>query len=131
MQARPRCLTDAPADAEHPVREHALPRAWRWVALAWLLVVLAIGWHQARFWQQSRIDSDVLALLPRDADDRALDEVTRRIADSGARQMLVLVGAKDAGDTKTATGAFTGMLSLLRTKSKASVPFAETGAAQD
>lgn len=39
-------------------------RWWRLAALAWLVVVLAMAAHQWRFWQQDRIDTDVLALLP-------------------------------------------------------------------
>ena len=71
-------------------------RTWRWLAWAWLLAVLAIGVHQWRFWHESRIESDVLALLPQDADDRVLDDATRRIADASARQFVVLLGAPEA-----------------------------------
>ncbi len=119
-------MIDPPAHAAD-----AWLRAWRWLALAWLLVVLAIGWNQWRFWQQSRIDSDVLALLPRDADDRALDEVTRRIADAGARRMLVLLGAKDEAGAQAAEAVFTGKLDALRQASSASVPFVDAGAARN
>ena len=38
----------------------------QWLALAWLLVVAAIGWHQWQFWQAPRLDTDVFALLPQD-----------------------------------------------------------------
>ncbi len=108
-----------------------LRRTWRWVALAWLLVVLAVGWHQWRFWHASRIDSDVLALLPQQPGERELNDVTRRIADAGARQMVVLLGAADANGAKRAQAAFVGRLDELRKADPASVPFVETGAAQD
>ena len=68
-------------------------RGWRWLAWLWLAVVLAVGAHQVRFWSESRLESDVLALLPQDAHDPVLAEATRRIADASARQMVVLLGA--------------------------------------
>jgi predicted exporter len=104
-------------------------RAWRWLALAWLLAVAAIGFHQWQFWQQSRIDSDVLALLPQDADDRVVADATRRIADASARQMVVLLGAKSPEQAKAAEAAFRGRLDALQQAH--ALPFEESGSAED
>lgn len=117
---RRHALTDAAVQRD--ARYRAL---WRWLALGWLLLVIAIGWHQWRFWQQSRIDSDVLAMLPQDADDRLLADATRRIADASARQMVVLLGAADAGQAQQAQAAYLGALQA------STLPFEPAGDAQD
>jgi predicted exporter len=52
-RTRPTALTDAPRW-----------RGWRALAWLWLVVVLAVGVHQWKFWHESRLESDVLALLP-------------------------------------------------------------------
>jgi len=89
-----------------------LQRAWRWLAVAWLLVLIGLGVQQWRLWQQeSRIDTDILALLPQDAHDRLLSDVTRRIADANARQVVVLLGSADAAQTKAAEQAFRDAIS--------------------
>ena len=54
-------------------------RGWRWLALAWLVLVLAVGVHQVHFWSESRLESDILALLPEDAHDPELAAATRKI----------------------------------------------------
>jgi predicted exporter len=104
-------------------------RAWRWLALAWLLTVVAVGCHQWRFWQQSRIDSDVLALLPQDADDRAVADATRRIADASARQMVVLLGADTPERAKAAQAAFRERLQAQQKERL--LPFEESESAED
>ncbi len=72
-----------------------LRRWWHWLGIAWLLVLLALGAQQWQLWsQQSRIDTDILALL-QDAHDRLLSDVTRRIADGSSRQVVVLLGSQD------------------------------------
>lgn len=108
-----------------------LRRIWRWLALAWLLAVVAIGAHQWRFWQQSRIDSDVMALLPQDDSERALGEVTRRIADAGARQFVVLLGAETPEAAQVAQAAYLGKLDALRMTDPQGVPFATAAAPAD
>jgi len=78
-----------------------LRRWWHWLGIAWLLVLLALGAQQWQLWsQQSRIDTDILALLPQDAHDRLLSDVTRRIADGSSRQVVVLLGSKDSAAAK-------------------------------
>lgn len=107
---------------QHDARYRAI---WRWLALAWLLLVIAIGCHQWMFWQQSRIDSDVLAMLPQDADDGQLADATRRIADASARQLVVLLGAADAEQAQQAQAAYLDALQA------SSLPFEPAGDAQD
>jgi len=86
-------------------------RGWRALAWLWLVAVLAVGVHQWRFWHESRLESDVLALLPRDAHDPALADATRRIADASARNMVVLLGAADAAQARAAAQAYRASLS--------------------
>jgi predicted exporter len=73
--------------AAHPLR------GWRWLALAWVLVLAAVAWHQWRFWHAPAIDTDVLALLPAEAGDPAIADATRRIAGNSARDVVVMLGA--------------------------------------
>jgi predicted exporter len=89
-----------PVTPGHPLR------GWRWLALAWLLVLAAVAWHQWGFWQSPRIDSDVLALLPQEAGDPTVADATRRIAENSSRDVVVMLGAKDAEAALTARQAF-------------------------
>ena len=42
-----------------------LRRWWHWLGIAWLVLLLGLGAQQWHLWsQQSRIDTDILALLP-------------------------------------------------------------------
>lgn len=94
-------------EAETPLR----PRRRHWLAIAWLLLLLALGAQQWRMWsEQWRIDTDILALLPQDAHDRLLSDATRRIADASARQVVVLIGSADAATTTRAQAAFTAAM---------------------
>lgn len=91
-------------EADAPQR---LRRWWHWLGIAWLVLLLALGVQQWRLWsEQSPIDTDILALLPQDANDRLLSDATRRIADTSARQVVVLVGSSDGEATVRARDAF-------------------------
>lgn len=81
-------------------------RGWRLFALAWLVMVLLVGVHQWRFWQEARIDTDVLALLPRAADDVLVADATARIAEASARRIVVLLGAHDTDAALRAQTSF-------------------------
>ncbi|KRA51330.1 hypothetical protein ASD77_17265 [Pseudoxanthomonas sp. Root65] len=85
-------------------------RGWRWLALAWVLVLAAVAWHHVQFWQAPRIDTDVLALLPQEAGDPAVGEATRRIAENSARDVVVMLGASDAAAALKARQAFEAAL---------------------
>ncbi len=82
------------------------PRTVRLLAAAWLLVVLAVAWHQAQFWRAGRLDNDVLALLPADEQSPRVSQATRQLADGAARQIVVLVGTADAQAARTAARRF-------------------------
>ena len=82
-------------------------RAWRWLALAWLALLLALAVQQALQWrQQAPIDTDILALLPQDATDRLLSDVTRQIADANSRDVVVLLGGADSDAVLEAQAVF-------------------------
>ena len=103
--------------------DHRAHRGWRWLAFAWLVLVLAVGVHQVRFWSQSRLESDILALLPEDAHDPELAAATRKIADAGARQMVVLLGAADAPQAQAAAKAYRANLQAAQRQQP--LPFVE------
>src|SRR3984957_1053632 len=85
--------------------------SWDWLGIAWLLLLLGLGAQQWRLWsQQSRIATDILALLPQDAHDRLLSDVTRRIADGSSRQVVVLLGSRDGAAAKRAHAAFAAVM---------------------
>lgn len=77
-------------------------RLWRMAALAWLLVVVAVGAHQWQFWKHDGIDTDVMALLPvnEQAPDVAL--ATEQLVGQMSRQVVVLLGATEWADARAA-----------------------------
>jgi predicted exporter len=77
-----------------------------WLALAWLLLVLALAAQQVDFWRGSRIDSDVMALLPGASGDPLLQAANARMADAGTRQVIVLLSAGGWPATRDASTAF-------------------------
>jgi predicted exporter len=84
------------------------PRGHRLLAWLWLAVVLAIAGHQAWLWTRPAgvLDSDVLAMLPRDERRPAVAAATRALADAGERRVVVLIGAKDPAQARRAGDAF-------------------------
>jgi len=107
MLARNTALTELPEIDAGATR---LQRRWRWVALVWGVLVAAVVVHQVGFWRSAHVDSDVLALLPQDANDRLLSDATRLIADNSARQVVVLLGSDDAASAKAAQLAYSRSL---------------------
>lgn len=85
-------------------------RGWKFLAAAWLAIVLLVGAHQWHFWQEARIDTNVLALLPHDADDVLAADATARIAEASARRVVVLLGAPEASAALRAQTAFRAAL---------------------
>lgn len=100
-------------------------RGWTVAAVLWLVVVLAVIGHQWRFWQQGRIDMDVLALLPHDEQAPAADLAMRKLTDAVSRQVVVMVGAPDWAQAREAGRVLSGVLA----QSKA--PLAPQETAQD
>ena len=95
--------TTVPGDGPH--------RTWRWLAVAWLVVLVVLGVQQVGQWRhQPPIDTDILALLPQDAHDRLLSDVTRRIADANSRDVVVLLGSIDSATALRARAAFADAL---------------------
>ncbi|SCU78402.1 Lipoprotein transmembrane [Cupriavidus necator] len=78
----------------------------RVLALAWLLAVIGLALHQASFWRSARIDTDVMALLPGSERTATADRVLRQLADGVSREIIVLVGAPDWQQAKTAAQRF-------------------------
>ncbi|MCR6627829.1 MAG: MMPL family transporter [Pseudoxanthomonas sp.] len=110
-----------PATPGHPLR------GWRWLALAWLLVLVAVAFHQWRFWQSPRIDSDVLALLPQEAGDPTVADATRRIAENSSRDVVVMLGAENAESALKARQTFAAALAT----PAAQAMLATTGSPED
>ncbi|KFN47114.1 MMPL family transporter [Arenimonas metalli] len=79
---------------------------WKALAWAWLLAVAALAVHQADFWREARLDSDVMALLPGEIDDALLKAANARLAAGATQQVVVLVGAPDWAATRRAAEAF-------------------------
>ena len=79
---------------------------WRWAALAWLLMVGTVALHQWRFWQEARLDTDVLALLPEDERAPEVAAATRALADAASRRMVVMIGAPQWSGAKAAAAAW-------------------------
>lgn len=79
-------------------------RRRRLLPLLWLLMVALLGVHQWQFWQASRLDTNILALLPADEHQPAVHEAIQRIAGSSGNQILLLVGARDWSAAQQAAG---------------------------
>lgn len=81
-------------------------RLWPALALLWLLAVAALGVQQVGFWREARLDSDVLAMLPREGDDTLLQLANERISGAATRQLVVLLGSTDWQHSRAAAEAF-------------------------
>jgi predicted exporter len=83
-------------------------RALRIAATLWLVVVACVIAYDVTLWLTGgiEIDTDILAMLPQDERNLDVTNATRQLADSGARRVVVLVGAKDWTSTKIAADAY-------------------------
>jgi predicted exporter len=70
-----------------------LARRWRWLALIWGLLVLAVTVHQFQFWRDARLNTDVMALLPENEQAPIVSLATRKLSEQAEHQVIVLVGA--------------------------------------
>lgn len=89
------------------------PQQWhRRLACLWLVLTLAVAGHQLWLWTRpaATLDSDVLAMLPRDQRRPLVAEATRALADAGARRVVVLLGAPDWAGARAAGDAFAAAL---------------------
>lgn len=71
--------------------ESRLPR---WLPWLWLLGLALVVLHQVQFWRDSRLDANVLALLPQQEQDALAVAAQQKLAALGERRVVVLVGAK-------------------------------------
>lgn len=92
------------------MNESALRRWWLLAAIVWLMLVAAVAVHQWGFWHASRLDTDVLALLPRNEQAPEVGLATRALADRGSRQLVVMVGAPDWPAARRAAAAWRGAM---------------------
>ncbi len=78
-------------------------RAWRWAAWCWLaLVLFAGGYVVQRLHAGIQLQSSVLALLPRGARDGVADQAQQRVAEAGARRIVLLLGHADPARARAA-----------------------------
>ncbi|MEG3048825.1 MAG: hypothetical protein RR792_01370, partial [Thermomonas sp.] len=94
-------MIESPATAGQPGS-----RAWRWLAWAWLVAVLALGVQQVAFWRAPAIDTDIMALLPGAAEDARLAAANKHLADAVTGDVVVLLAASDWERTRDAVEAF-------------------------
>ncbi len=83
-----------------------MTRIERVLAFVWFVVVVLLAIHQFQFWRASRLDTDVMALLPTSERTATADRVLRRLADGVSREIVVLVGSPDWARTRAAAGRF-------------------------
>lgn len=83
-----------------------LTRRDRVLAIVWLLLVVALVVHQVQFWRASRLDTDVMALLPTSERTATADRVLRQLTDGVSREIVVLVGGQDWTHTRAAAQRF-------------------------
>lgn len=91
------------------------PPLLRRLALLWLVLVAGAIVHAT--WrlvgEGPRLQTDVLAMLPQDAGDRAVADATRALVDAGANRVVVLVRAGDAQRANAAADRFAESLAGL------------------
>ena len=90
-------------------------RAWRWLAWAWLVAVLALGVQQAMFWRAPAIDTDIMALLPGATEDARLAAANQRLSEAVTGDVVVLLSARDWNGTQAAARAFADTLARSNT----------------
>lgn len=92
--------------------QHSAART-RWLAIAWLVLVLAMLGHNAWLWTGERLqlDTDVLAMLPRDERDATVQNVTQQLTDSASRRIVVLVGGGEWSSASRAADVYAQALS--------------------
>ena len=90
-----------------------LARPSRWLAYAWLVLVVAIVGHNLWLWTGGRLqlDTDVLAMLPQDERDATVRNVTRKLTDAASRRIVVLVGGTDWTTARRGADAYEKTLS--------------------
>lgn len=86
--------------------------AWRRLAWAWLLVVLAVSLHNGWVWliEKRAPETDILALLPAEERDPLVGQAIAKVADAAQQHLVVLVGHRDWARARAAAAAYRGEL---------------------
>ncbi len=89
------------------MKRHKLP------ALIWAAVVALLLAHGVSLWLQQRIapDTDILALLPAQEQDPAVQRAFTHMADAAQQKVIVLVGARDWDQARRAADSYRAALS--------------------
>ena len=102
------------------------------MAIVWSVLVVALCFHQVQFWRSNNLDSDVMALLPDTQHDALVTRANENMAKAATRDVVVLIGSKDADVVKAAASIFNARIQetkgLLRAQT---VSDADTQAALD
>ena len=85
-------------------------RRWRGLSQIWVLLVLALIVQQVQFWRAPQLDTDVMALLPGEAQDPLLALASEQIAASATRQLVSLVGADDWARARAAAERYVAVI---------------------
>ena len=103
---------------------HRWPRR---LALIWLLVVGLVLSHNAYLWLVQRVvpDTDILALLPVEQRDPVLQQAFTHMVDSAQQRLIVLVGADDWKQARTAADAYSAVLARHPALFQANAPMSE------
>jgi len=82
------------------------------LALLWLLIVSLLLAHNAYLWLDKRItlNTDILALLPKEQRDPVLQQAVNHMVDSAQQQVAVLIGATDWGQAVRAADAYNAVI---------------------
>ncbi len=75
-------------------------------AITWLVLVLALCFHQVQFWGSNNLDSDVMALLPKTKHDVLVTRANDNMAEAATRDVVILIGSKDSEASKQAASIF-------------------------
>ena len=87
-------------------------RAPRWLAAAWLAVVVVALLYNGYVWgvQRRTPETDFLALLPQGENDPAVARAVSRVADAAQQYVVVLAGSTDWSQARAAGAAFTKII---------------------
>ncbi len=90
----------------------APPARARRLALLWLVVVVVIASYDGWLLTDSHLelDTDVLAMLPRNEREPAIQDATAKLADAGARRVVVLIGGAGGADAARSADAYANAL---------------------
>lgn len=76
------------------------------MAIVWSMLVLALCFHQIRFWSSNNLDSDVMALLPDDQHDALVSRANVNMAQATTRDVVILMGSRDSGTAMSSARVF-------------------------